>query len=268
MITFGNGARAVVRSIDRLFTTSEVRHVTAEQPVETVVCWRWAPIPGYRSEFGPATVNTLRRMVARHYPFPHRFVCVTDDAYGIDPDVEIVPLWNDFADVPSPAGGKNPSCYRRLRAFHPDIASIFGRRFVSIDLDCVIVGDLTPLWHRAEDFVIWGDTNPSTFYNGSMVLMTAGARRQVWEAFDPLASPAAARAAGHFGSDQGWISHCLGPQEAKWTRADGVYSFRNDLQGKVFTLPDDARVVMFHGRFDPWRDDVQARYPWVRSHWR
>ena len=44
--------------------------------------------------------NTLRRMVARHYPAPHTFVCVTDDAAGFDPDIRVVPAWNDFASVP------------------------------------------------------------------------------------------------------------------------------------------------------------------------
>jgi hypothetical protein len=238
----------------------------------SVVCYRWRPQPGYRSAFGPETVNVLRSMVARHYPRPHRFICVTDDPIGIDASVEIVPLWNDYAHIPSPHGGKNPSCYRRLKAFAPEIAEIFGPRFVSLDLDCLVTGDLRPLWDRPEDFVIWGDTNPHTFYNGSMVLMTAGARRQVWERFDPTRSPEEARRAGCFGSDQGWISYCLGPGESKWSKADGVYSFRNDLTQPATRrfsrhLPADARMVFFHGRHDPWNGEVQAQCPWVKEHW-
>lgn len=233
----------------------------------TVLCWKWQT-PGYRSAYGPETVNALRQMVAAHYPEPHRFVCVTDDPTGLDPEVVVVPDRKDFADVPSPHGGKNPSCYRRLRIFAPDAGEVFGPRFVALDLDCVIVGDLRPLWNRPEDFVIWGDTNPKTFYNGSMVLMTAGARRQVWEQFDPVRSPRLSRAAGCFGSDQGWISYCLGPGEAKWTREDGVYSFRNDVQpSNLSRLPANARIVMFHGRHDPWDDYVQTNCPWVRTHY-
>ena len=231
----------------------------------SVVCWKWEPRPGYRSTFGPETVNVLRSMVRRHYG-DCRFICVTDDTAGLDPGVEVVPDWKDFADIPSPHGGKNPSCYRRLRAFSPDIASVFGTRFVSLDLDTVVVGDLHPLWDRPEDFVIWGDTNKSTFYNGSMMLMTAGSRRQVWEQFDPRKSPQQSKADGKWGSDQGWISYCLGPGEAKWSRADGVYSFRNDLQ-KTHDLPANARLVSFHGRLDPWAAYIQQQYPWVKRHW-
>jgi hypothetical protein len=232
----------------------------------TVVCWRWKPRANYRSSYGPETVNTLQRMVARHYPRPHRFICVTDDPAGIDAAVEVLPLWNDFADLPSPHGGNNPSCYRRLRAFAPDIAAAFGPRFVSLDLDCVITNDLRPLWDRVEDFVIWGDTNPKTHYNGSMFLMTAGARAQVWNTFEPRVSPRLAMAAGCFGSDQGWISHCLGGGERKWNKHDGVYSFRNDLQ-RTRELPANARIVFFHGRHDPW-GPFAKNFPWIAEHYR
>lgn len=234
----------------------------------TVLTWKWPAPRGYRSTFGPETVNVLRRMVARHYPAPHRFVCVTNDLAGLDPEVEVVPDRADFAAIPNPHGATNPSCYRRLRLFAPDAAEVFGERFVSLDLDCVITGDLRPLWDRPEAFVAWGDTNPQkgSHYNGSMLLLTAGARPQVWTAFDPKRSPARAKAAGCFGSDQGWISYCLGPREAKWTTADGVYSFRCHLAATP-GLPANARVVMFHGRLDPWAKTVRARYPWVQEHW-
>lgn len=235
----------------------------------TVVTWKWRPNPGYRSTFGPETVNTLQRMVARHYPDPHTFVCVTDDAEGIDTDhVRIVPAWNDFARVPSPHAGNKPSCYRRLRLFKPDIGETLGSRIVSLDLDCVVTGDLRPVWNRPEPFVIWGDTNRRTLYNGSMILLTAGAKPQLWTDFDPRTSPARAHAAGNFGSDQAWISFRLGPGQAMWKRGDGVLSFRNDLlRFHGGRLPAEARIVFFHGPSDPWDTAVQERYPWIKKHY-
>lgn len=235
--------------------------------IDSVICWKW-PKPGYRSTFGPETVNRLRRMVARHYPHPHRFICVTDDAEGIDPAVEIVPDFRDFADLPSQHGERNPSCYRRLRMFHPDAAQWFGQRFVSLDLDIVITANLEALWHRPDDFAIYGDTNPTTYYNGSMVLMTAGARPKVWTDFDPETSPKLARRAGFFGSDQAWISYCLGDGERRFTKADGVYSFRNEIARTADqALPSNARLVVFHGQIDPWHDRAQ-RISWIQEHYR
>jgi len=232
----------------------------------TVVCWRWKPDPGYRSAFRPSTVRALRDMVRRHYPKPHRFLCVTDDPKGMDSDIETVPLWKDFAAVPSPHGRRNPSCYRRLKAFAPEIAEIFGPRFISIDLDTVITGDLTPIFERPEDFIIWGETDPRSFYNGSLFMMTAGARKHVLEQFDPKHSPRLAKAAGKFGSDQGWISYCLGPGEATWGRQDGVYSYRVHIQPQGGKLPENAKIVCFHGGQDPWGHQAQ-KLPWVREFW-
>ncbi len=234
-----------------------------------VVCFKWKPAPGYRSNYGPDQVNILRNMVARHYQDPHRFSCVTDDPTGIDSDIRIVPLWNDFADIPSPHGGKNPSCYRRLRLFSAEAKHLIGERLAWIDLDMVITGDLRPIFNRPEDFVIYGDsTNPRTFYNGSLVLMTAGSRRKVWDDFNPLESPKAAMKAGHFGSDQGWISHCLGKNEATWTRKDGVWSYRCHIQKPPINskLPAGAKVVVCHGAHDPWGYRMQT-IPWVKEHY-
>ena len=78
-------------------------------------------------------------MVARHYRRAHRFVCITDDAKGIDGDIRTVPIWNDFAHLRGPNG---VNCYRRLRAFSAEAADLIGPRFVSLDLDCVITADV------------------------------------------------------------------------------------------------------------------------------
>lgn len=231
-----------------------------------VVCWKWTQ-PGYRDRFTAWHVNVLRRMVARHYADAHEFVCITDDPRGLEDGIRVIPLWNDFGDVSSPHGSAYPSCYRRLRAFSEEAAETIGPRFVSLDLDTCITRDLRPVWNRPEDFVIWGDTTPRSYYNGSMFLMTAGARRQVFEQFDPKRSPAVTRNARLLGSDQAWISYVLGRGQPMWSIDDGVYSFRNHLAGRA-DLPADARIVFFHGHKKPWNPNVQRSHPWIVEHYR
>lgn len=235
----------------------------------TIVAWKWKPpARGYRSSFGPETVNTLASMIARHYKHPHRVVCVTDDPKGIDSSIVIVPLWTDFADLLNPHGGHQPSCYRRLKAFSVEAEQWFGPRFVSVDLDCVITGDMSPLWNRPEDFVIWGsNTDKRAWFNGSMWMMTAGARRQVWDTFNPRTSPGQAKRAGCFGSDQGIIGHVLGRKEAMWTMKDGVYSFRVHLNNGSIAPPSHMKICFFHGRHDPWSAHCQE-IPWVHENYR
>src|SRR4029079_12831383 len=101
-----------------------------------------------------------------------------------------------------------------------------------------------------EDFIAWGETDPRSYYNGSMMLMTAGARPQVWTQFNAATSPRMAFKAGRFGSDQGWISYCLGKVEPIWTTKDGVYSFNIHIRPKTWSagppkpIPTDSRHVV------------------------
>lgn len=239
-----------------------------------VVCWKWKPSRPYRSQFGPETVNVLRRMVQRHLKLPHRFSCITDDPRGIDPEVRVIPLWDDFASVPNPSNPRNPSCYRRLKMFSAEAKELIGEKIVSLDLDTVITGDLTPLFDHDYDFVIWGGqtVNPRggptyNWFNGSLMMLKAGSRTKVWETFDPHRSPALANAAGCRGSDQGWIAYCLGREEKTWGLQDGVLSYKNHVLTSGGKLPSHARIVAFHGQYDPWMPAVQARTPWVRAHY-
>lgn len=234
----------------------------------TVLTFKWRAPPGYRSTFLGEHVDTLARMVKRHYREPHRFVCVTDDATGITgKGIELFHLWPDFANVRNPSGHKNPSCYRRLRVFAKNAGDWLGDRFVCLDLDCVIVGDMTPLWNREDDFVIWKSTTAGNFYNGSMFLLKAGARPNVWRDFDPAVSPTLTKQAHLYGSDQAWIAYALGGGEPTWSAEDGVYSFRNELRAGGDKLPENARIVFFHGKDDPWQQGPQ-RLAWVRKHYR
>ena len=233
-----------------------------------VVCWKWNPPREYRSKYDHTHVNTLFNMVRRHFHRAHEFVCITDDPVGLDTRIRVIDLWDTHGELPSPHGGLNPACYRRLKMYSSEARDLIGERFVSLDLDCVIVDDVTPVWDRPEDFMIWGETLRTTPYNGSMQMMTAGARRQVWDDFDPVKSPELALKAGYHGSDQAWISYKLGPHEARWTKKDGVFSWRMECKPNAGKLPKGARIVFFEGHVDPWSPTALKMSPWITEHYR
>lgn len=238
------------------------------------VTFKWKPINGYRSTFGPEQVHVLRDMIARNYSGEHRLTCITDDPSGIDKDVRIIDLAEfdefDLSSVDSPHGAMNPSCYRRLRLWSKDAAEIIGERICSIDLDVVITANIDKIIDRPEDYVLWGDyVNKTTHYNGSLQLIRAGCRPDIYEDFDPIVTPMRTRAANFHGSDQAWLSLKLGANAPRWTIGDGVASFRIHCAKYLGRgLPKCAKVIFFHGKRDPWDEDVQDEYAWVREHWR
>lgn len=234
----------------------------------SVILFKWSK-PGYRSTFKAEHVNAMRSMVERCYPDPHRVICITDDPSGIDQRVTCVPMWDTFANLKNPSWPVvGPNCYPRLRVFSNEFEKIAGSRFVCLDLDVVLTGDMRPIWNRPEDFVIYSSVRARGHYNGSMFMMKAGSRSKVWETFDPVESPKVAKAAGNHGSDQGWIQHCLGKGEATWNLSDGIYAFRTDLRGREAILPESARMVVFHGLPDPWSPQAQSKAPWIKHHYR
>lgn len=233
----------------------------------SVVCWKWKPPQFYDRKFTSHAVNTLYKMVKRNYSEPFEFFCFTDDSEGLLKGIRVVDLWSDFSDLESPLGVHYPSCYRRLPAFSRAFADIVGERFVSLDLDCVVVDRLEPLWDRREDIVFWESQVPNQPYNGSMWLHRSGTRTQVIDKFHPTQSPKIAREAGFVGSDQAWFSYVL-PGEATWGKSDGVVSWRTHCKNRGWQLPPGARIVFFQGDESPWDAHVQERARWIKEYYK
>ncbi len=230
----------------------------------TVICFLWRTTDGRHNhlyEYDAGYVNTLRSMLQRHLSLPHELVCVTDDPDGLHPDIR----W-----VPTPAQVKDwPGMLRRLVIFRPDAAELFGKRILLMDLDVVILRDITPLVDRPEDFVTW---EPRLYYalkgqysryNTGFLLMDAGARPQVWDEFS-LERAQRELGAIHEGvvDEQAWITHILGPDETVWAWDGDVRSVRATPD------PQSARIVFFNGPRAPGMAAMQAEYPWIEKNWR
>lgn len=185
---------------------------------------------------------------------PHRLACVTHEDVRFD-GVEIIKPPREFEEVRIPTWGEHrPQCLRRLVMFRPDAAKWFGDWIICMDTDAVISGPLDPLF-TDHDFRIFKGTAPNRPYNGSLFMLRAGARAEVYADFTP---ERAADAGKQFvGSDQAWIAQRLGPDEPTWDARDGVSWW----QGRA---DDNARVTFFPGGLKPWEMDD----PFVAEHYR
>jgi len=224
----------------------------------TVVLWLWKD-ENCKTQYTPEHANIAARMIHRHLSMPHRFVLMTDqpDA-GFDPLIEPVKLWDDWRYVRNENKNwrqERPHCYVRLKAFSEEVLPIFGDRFVSIDLDCLVMDQLDPLFDRPEDFLIY--LRPTTKpikdrYQASMWYMKTGMRSFVWHDFKGEES--IEKAKGYLGTDQGWMNYRLGLNEAGWTAQDGVVAWTavGSDNRYLHEPPPLTRIIFFHGDQKPF----------------
>ena len=238
----------------------------------TFVTWKWQGTDPHRT-FLSAHVNVLRAMLARHYHAPHRLLCITDDARGLDPCIEVLPLPLTKADaLTSPHSTLSkvfPACYRRLWLFSEEAATLLPGRIGLLDIDVVILSDITALLQsKTADFVGW--CCPEFGWSkvaGGFWMHTPGTRTDVWETFDPARSPALAYAQGLRGSDQSWLSYMLYPCKETITARDGVVKI-GWLRKSGHVPPHGTKMIFLSGVAPPWDPAVQRGQSWITEHWR
>lgn len=232
----------------------------------TVVTWKWKSKAG--PIFGPEYVNRMRAMLERNLHIPHRMLCMTDDTHAIDRRVECVPLPTEFANT--------FRCRRRMWQYSKDRLPLFGPRFLSIDLDLVLTGDITPLIDRPEPIVMLR-IGYANVLSGSFILCDTGALHGAYDRYRREPDAFAQATGLKNASDQAFINlHVKSTRTpvAEWKESDGfvVYfgvgyeQFAHHGVGplrphlpvgtKVVVLGSDDKLVMDAGTF-----------PWVTEHW-
>ena len=211
--------------------------------------------------YGASDVAKLAASLKRNVSQPYRFIVFTDrkrDVAGAEQ--------HQICDLHLT---KVQGCFARLRLFHPEYQKALGfkdgDRIVSVDLDVVTTGNLDPMFDRPEPFVILTGANSANPcpYNGSVWMLRAGYRPDVWTDFTlDRASKVDWYA---FPDDQSWFYHKM-PNEAGWIAGEnGVYAFKKPGWPKGDDLPKDARFVAFFG----WRKPSKfQQLKWIAEHWR
>ena len=202
-----------------------------------------------------AYVNALRR-ASRQYGFgDEEFICFTDDAAGLDSDINARPL--PEIDLPE---RYRWTFWRKLALFDPKL-NLDGA-CLYLDLDVVITGDLRPLisnWNGNPRFIrnwVGAKTIKRGNYeriNSSVMLYNGSACGEVLTRFHADQQGAFSR----YSTDQGFIYESLA-EHAEFFPTELCVSFKRHCLAKFplnllipARVPPGACVICFHGKPDP-----------------
>lgn len=240
------------------------------EEIVNVLCMKWG------SKYPADYVNRLHSMVTRNLSRPFRFICLTDDANDLAPGVEFFPLPELSNDLAGPERGWN-----KLAVFSEHLYDIKGM-VLCLDLDIIITGSLDQLFdHPGEVMIIrdWLKTDGTG--NSSVYRFEIGAHPDVLAEFESsfagikatyrneqeyLSAALLAKGALGYWPDH-WCSsfkrHCIQPLS--------LFFARDTL------VPEDARIIVFHGKPDPheaiagksgkWYRRFKPA-DWISDHWR
>lgn len=240
-----------------------------------VLCIKWG------TKYGPEYVNRLHNMVKRHLKRPFRFVCLSDDASGIDESIETFDLpETGFKDFDQREPWTKLHGWLKLTAFVNPLYDLTGTTLF-IDLDVVIAGNLDAFFEPEGDFLVireWdksdGTGNTSVFrfeigaHADAMAYLaenTEGVMQRVRNEQEFITQHVASQGRLSYWPE-GWCvsfkRHCV--------RRPPMSFFKPPV------LPEGAKVVAFHGKPNP-PDAIAGRSgkwyrkilptPWVEELW-
>ena len=251
--------------------------------VANVICIKWGSL------FGPEYVNRLYAGVRRHLSLPVRFFCMTEDASGFHPDIEVLPLpvepFHDRMNA-ALAVANRQGAMRKVSLFKPGLIPDLKGPLLGFDLDVVITGSLDEIWAFAPGKVAmrhdWVEARRGR-KTGHGSVFRFDPDLHGW-LYDTLATNPTAEVEQARGSEQRYTSTLAQEKDAfAYLPGDQVVSFKHDCMSlpplnylKTPSLPENARVVCFHGR--PKMPEAIKGYKgsalrwsrpcqWLKDHW-
>lgn len=235
-----------------------------------VLCMKWG------TKYGPEYVNRLYAMVRRHLRGDFRFVCLTDRSEGILPEVQCLPI--PPLDLPP---GIPERGWTKLTTFEADLHGLQGTALF-LDLDVVIVDDITPFFEQPGEFLIihdwkrpWRITGNSSVYRfrlGAHADMLAYFRTHFEQVRAEVRNEQAYLS--NFLHQQGRLSYWPKEWCISW-KYHCIPRFPTNYWRTPAPAPG-TRIIIFHGVMNPpdalagrnngnWRHAKPA--PWIADHW-
>ena len=240
---------------------------------KNVVCMKWG------TRYPAPFVNRLYRAVRRNTSGDLRFVCFTEDAEGLLPEVEAQPL--PQIDIPEPLMW---TPWRKLSLWQPGLGGLEGD-VLFLDVDLVVTGNMDPFWEFqpgkmcvAENWTQKGQGIGNT----SVYRWHMGAHTDIYEEYQRDNSVVHAE----HRVEQHYVSAMV--EQMNYWPSEWCLSFKHSLLPKfpmnwfqTPALPSETKIVAFTGRPDqdqardgnwpaPWYKKFYKHVkptPWIAEHW-
>lgn len=217
-----------------------------------IICVKWGP------KYIPEYVNILKNMCKRNSTVEYQFHCITDDARGLDPDINILTFPDNHVAI--------KTWWSKLYMFSAELP--LSGTVLYFDLDVVIFRNIDNLWdHNPGKFMIIQDFNRCRVKdwpvsNSSVMRFEAGTLRYLWDIY--MQNPQQTQSRNH--GDQDFIT-AKAKDDINWWPWSWIQSYKWEMVGKrdtkivkgakhVFqnppTIPDDCNVAVFHGDPKPF----------------
>lgn len=215
-----------------------------------VICMKWGAL------FSAEYVNVLYNACKRHINGEFRFVCLTDDANGLQADIESYPI----PDIGLEERHYYHGCWPKISIFAANLYGLTGRALY-IDLDMIILNSLDDFFEISGDLVAIDNatfvTNPrkatAVRTMGGLLAFDLGKLDYVLTELQANRDTFITK----YDTDQVYLHHAV--KDIRYWKAQWLQSFKYHLRQPILIdrfLPPrkpalETKILVFHGNPRP-----------------
>ncbi len=210
----------------------EYKHLI--KPYISVVCVKWGTL--YNADY----VNILQKNVEANLRLPHKFICYTDDATGLNKKIEVRKLPDNLK-----------GWWNKLYLFSQEYES----KVLYLDLDTILVGNIDKICNYNGEFAILRDFYRPDGYGSGVMMWKNGFGKHIWNQYVEEGYPEIE------GGDQAFIEKAHPDADRLQTLFPGDFT---SYKKHAREWPKKgSKVVCFHGTPKP-----HECKGWVRDFWK
>jgi len=224
-----------------------------------IICMKWG------DKYGADYVNKLYGMVSRNITIPFQFVCFTENAQGIDPNVKILPLPSLGLPDNIPERG-----WLKLATFKDPLEDLTGTALF-LDLDVLIVDNIDCFFEYDAEFALCFDEKKKIqrIGNSSVYRFEIGKHSEILEYFVKNFD----RIKSEHRNEQAYLSQKMNDKKVlKFWPKEWTPSFKYHCIPKFPLnffkepyIPKGAKIILFHGKPEPHEAEKGISGKWYRS---